>query len=89
MSHQAAAVRFTLGTGQSIGPAKLRELWARACETSDVAVERNGEGYNRERPVYTLFAPSTVGEIGKIEMRFRELLNDLGLRASFVSTSRS
>lgn len=89
MSHHVAAVRFTLGTGQSIGPVKLRELWVRACQSSDVAVERNDRGFNRERPIYTLFASSSVGETGLVEQRLRELLDDSGLRASFVPLPRS
>lgn len=88
MSHHVAALRFTLGNGQSIGPARLRQLWERACGSTDIAVERNDRGYNQERPIYTLFAPSTVGEIGKMEQRLRELLDASGLRASFVPIAR-
>lgn len=88
MSHHVAALRFTLGSGQSIGPTKLRELWIIASQSPDIAVERNDRGYNQERPIYTLFAPSSVGEVGKIEQRLRELLDDMGLRASFVPIAR-
>ncbi len=88
MSHHVATLRFTLGHGQSIGPTKLQELWIIASQSPNVAVERNARGYNQERPVYTLFAPSTAGEISKIEQQLRELLGNLGLRATFVPIVR-
>ena len=88
MSHHVATLRFTLGNGQSIGPQKLQELWILASQSPDVAIERNARGFNQDRPVYTLFAPSTVGEITKIEQLLRDLLGNIGLRATFVPIVR-
>jgi hypothetical protein len=86
MSHQIALFTFTLGTGQSIGPAALQELWRRACESPDVSVGRREPGYRDDRPVYTLFAPTHLGDLAAVELRMRELLDRRGLRASFVAT---
>jgi len=88
MEHHVATLRFTLGNGQSIGPGKLREISIIACRSPDVAVERNARGHNQERPLYTLFAPASVGETSRIEQHLRDLLGGLGLRATFVPVVR-
>lgn len=83
MSHQVAVFRFTLGIGQSIGPVALREIWIRACQSTDVTVGRSGRGYD-DRPTYTLFAPTSLADLPKVEQRVRELLDVRGLRASLI-----
>ncbi len=85
MSHQVALFTFTLGTGQSIGPSSLQELWRRACQSPDVSVGRREPGHRDDRPIYTLFAPTSLGDLPAVELRIRELLDHRGLRASFIA----
>lgn len=82
MKPQIAIFRFTLGPKQSIGPAQLQALWARACQTSQVSVGRsNADG----RPLYSLYASQQLEDLGQVEQRLRRLLDDSKLNASLVA----
>lgn len=86
MKHQIAIFRFTLGNGQSIGPAALQSMWVRACQSPDVTVGRKSSGYaDQGRAIYSLYAPPGLGNISQVEQRLRQLFDESGLRASLVS----
>lgn len=83
---QIALFIFTLDKTQSIGPAALRELWARACGSTQVSVARSvPSGGFRDRPAYTLYAPQNLENLREVELRLRHLLEEAKLNASLTS----
>jgi len=84
--HQIALFTFTLGNSESIGPAALRDLWARASGSSNVSVARRTPAESfRDRPVYTLYAPQDLTDIRDVELRLRRLLESAHLHASLTA----
>ncbi|QNP40525.1 hypothetical protein [Lysobacter solisilvae (ex Woo and Kim 2020)] len=83
MKDQIAIFRFTLSTHQSIGPAQLHALWARACETPHVSVGR-ARGASPDRPTYSLYASQRLENLPQVERRLRLLLEECKLRASLI-----
>ena len=81
---QIALFRFTLSPHQSIGPAQLQALWARACESPHVSVGR-ANGPSANQPTYSLYASQRLENLPQVERRLRELLEACQLRASLVS----
>lgn len=84
MKHQIAMFKFTLGNGQSIGPAALQQLWERCCGTSDVSVGRHVESFGGQRVTYSLYASQHLDNLDKVEMRLRRMLDDGKFSASLV-----
>ncbi len=81
--HHIALFNFTLGNAESIGPAALRELWMRASGIANVSVGRKAPyGGQRDRPVYTLYAPQSLGNLRDVELRLRGMLEAAHLHAS-------
>lgn len=84
--HQIALFTFTLGNAESIGPAALRALWARAAGIGDVSVGRKAlHGSYRDRPAYMLYAPQSLGNLREVELRLRRLLEEAHLSASLTA----
>ncbi len=85
-SHQVAIFTFTLGKDESIGPHALRNLWVRASGTRNIGVSRK-EPYDgqRNRPIYTLYAPQELGDLRSVEQRLRHMLEAAHLHASLTS----
>lgn len=81
MKHHIAIFRLTLGQHQSIGPAQLHALWARACQTPHVSVGRTSAG---DRPTYSLYALQRLENLPLVERRLREALDECKLRASLI-----
>lgn len=82
MKPQIKMFQFTLGPKQSIGPAQLRVLWARACQMPHVSVGRsNADG----RPLYSLYASQQLQDLAMVEQRLRRLLDDSKLNASLIA----
>lgn len=85
MAHLIPMFKFTLGNGQSIGPAELRKLWARACGTSHVGVSRQPGAFGGDgRPTYSLLASQHLQDLPQVETRIRRSLEALHLRASMI-----
>lgn len=84
MKHQIAIFRFTLGPHQSIGPAQLHALWARACQSPHVSVGRHDDRASG-RPTYSLYASQRLEDLPLVERRLREALDHHKLRASLVA----
>lgn len=80
--HQIPLFTFTLGSGGSIGPTHLRAIWKRASGTSAVSVGRKVLPGNQEKPIYTLYAPQSLGDLRGVELRLRQLLEEAHLNAS-------
>ena len=76
MREQIAIFRFRLSNSQTIGPASLKKLWAKACESSDVSVTRiaSGSGYGERGHVYSLWAAPSTRDIAVIETQLLSLL---------------
>lgn len=76
--------QFRLSDSQSIGPAALRGLWARACGSRDVSVQRElrDAGFDKRVPVYLLCGPSRLIQVHALDDRLRELPSGSGLRSS-------
>lgn len=87
MNPQIELFKFTLGTDQSISPTALQALWARACQTSKVAVSRHVPGGLGavERPIYSLYGPQQIHDLPLVEQRLRQLLEDASLRVSLIA----
>lgn len=85
MKHQIAIFRFTLGHGQSIGPAELHALWARACQSPNVSVGRAAGGHGSDKPTYSLYASQQLENLTSVEQRLRQLLDNIQLRASLIA----
>ena len=84
--HQIALFTFTLGNTESIGPAALRDMWMRACGTSNVSVGRRAPAETfRDRPVYTLYAPQGLADIRDVDLRLRRMLESAHLHASLTA----
>ncbi len=85
-SHQVAMFTFTLGRDESIGPHALRHLWAQASGTGDIGVSRKtaAEG-QRNRPIYTLYAPQQLENLRLVESRLRHMLEAAHLHASLTA----
>lgn len=80
--HQIALFTFTLGRTESIGPKALRHLWCGATGIGNVSVgRRQPEGTWRDRPVYTLYAPQSLGNLHEVELRLRYALESAHLHA--------
>ncbi|QSX77856.1 hypothetical protein [Agrilutibacter solisilvae] len=89
MKPQIAMFKFTLGTGQSIGPVALQTLWIRACQSPDVSVGRQPARFGAEdRPTYALYASQHLEDLPQIELRLRRLLEESKLRFSLVPMHR-
>lgn len=88
MKHQIAMFKFTLGNGQSIGPAALQEMWERCCGTTNVSVGRQAESFGRGRATYSLYAPQQLSNLKQVEMRLRRMLEDRMLSASLIPLHR-
>lgn len=83
--HHIALFTFTLGSAESIGPDALRQMWARACGSPNVSVDRKTPyGGPRDRPVYTLYAPQSLANLRDVELRMRGLLEAAHLHASLT-----
>lgn len=80
MKHHIAIFRFTLSPSQSIGPAQLHILWARACQSPNVSVGCTPGA----RPTYSLYASQQLQNVPLVEQRLRQLLDDANLRASLI-----
>jgi hypothetical protein len=76
MREQIAIFRFRLSNSQTIGPASLKKLWSRACESNDVSVTRvaSGFGYGERGYVYSLWAAPSLRDIMAIETQLLNLL---------------
>ncbi|AKC85812.1 hypothetical protein [Pseudoxanthomonas suwonensis] len=85
MKNQIAIFRFTLGSGQSIGPADLKAMWMDACQASNVSVGRVEDTRGADKSVYSLYAPLDIATQPQVEQRLRDLLDQRRLRASLVS----
>ncbi len=83
--------QFRLSDSQSIGPAALRKLWARACGSRDVSVQREvrDAGFGKSVPVYLLCGPPQLIQVHAVEDRLREQLSGSGLIAIFSSVRLS
>jgi len=70
--------QFRLRNGRSIGPAELRNLWATASGSEDVAVSREVRHVDGQRPdaVYLLSASPDLFDLASVETRLRRLLQD-------------
>lgn len=85
-SHHIAVFTFTLGGTASIGPQALRALWAKASGIGNVSVGRKESyGSQGQRPVYTLYAPQSLGNLHDVELRLRRALEDAHLHASVTA----
>lgn len=84
MKHQIAMFKFTLGNGQSIGPAALQGLWERCCGISNVSVGRHAESFGGRRVTYSLYAPQHLPNLEQVERRLRGMLEDGKLSASLI-----
>lgn len=82
MKHQIAIFRFTLSQHQSIGPAQLHALWARACQSPHVSVGRS-DGV-AGRPTYSLYALQRLENLALVEQRLCLLLDQCKLRATLI-----
>lgn len=87
MTSQIEFFKFTLGNDQSISPSALQALWARACQTSQVAVSRHVPGGlgTSDRPIYSLHGPQQLNDLPLVERRLRQFLEDASLRVSLIA----
>ena len=85
MKHQIAMFKFTLGNGQSIGPAALQGLWERCCGTTNVSVGRHAESFGSRRATYSLYAPQQLPDLAQVEKRLRQMLEARKLSASLIA----
>jgi len=81
---QIAMFRFTLGTGQSIGPRDLQSLWVRACRLPDASVGCVPEPRFEDKATYSLYAPQGLEGLAEVEKRLRGLFNERNLRVSLT-----
>lgn len=85
MKNQIPLFKFSLGQHQSIGPAQLQELWARACQSSAVSVGRDAPRMGADsNPTYSLYGSPQIENLPLIEKRLRMLLEESKLRASLI-----
>lgn len=79
-----AMFRFTLGTGQSIGPRDLQSLWESACQVENLSVGcAPGPSY-ADKLTYSLYAPHDLMGLTEVEERLRWLFGERKLRVSLV-----
>jgi len=79
-----AMFRFTLGTGQSIGPKDLQSIWIRASQVPDVSVGCVAGRRPDEKATYSLYAAQSLERLAEIEGRLRRLLDERNLRAALL-----
>lgn len=84
MKTQIPMFRFTVGTGQSIGPKELLALWIQACRTTNASVGRAPNPRSSEKPTYSLYAPQGLDGLADVERRLRTLLDERNLRVSLT-----
>lgn len=89
MKHQIAMFKFTLGNGQSIGPAALQKLWERCCGTTNVSVGRQAESFGGNRVTYSLYASQHLPDLETVERRLRHMLDDGKFAASLIPLHRA
>jgi hypothetical protein len=89
MKHQIAMFKFTLGNGQSIGPAALQQLWERCCGSTNVSVGRHAETFGGHRVTYSLYASQHLPDLEKVEKRLRHMLDDSKFAASLIPLHRA
>ena len=85
MKHQIPLFKFTLGHGQSIGPAALQAMWVRACQSANVSVGRHPGALAQDKPTYALYAAQNLPDLPGVEARLRRLLEAQNLRVSLVA----
>jgi len=73
-----------VGTSQSIGPADLRAMWATACESLDISVNRKMTGASP--PSYGLWVGERFDR-KSAETRMRGLLIARGYRFTLTNTA--
>ncbi len=82
MSKHIALFQFHLRNGQSVGPDKLRRLWASACESTDVSVSRQTRTIGgQSTDLYSLCGSPAMANLPVIERRLRQLLDQARLTA--------
>lgn len=79
-----AMFRFTLGTGQSIGPKDLQSIWTRASQQSDVSVGCVAGPRPHDKATYSLYASQSLEGLAHVEGRLRRLLDERSLRAALI-----
>lgn len=86
MNNHVEFFKLHLVDGQSIGPAALRTLWSRACESNDISVSRQSRrtAYGM-KDVYSLSASPRMRDQPMIESRLKMLLLESRLTASVTS----
>lgn len=85
MKSQIPLFKFSLGQHQSIGPAQLQALWARACQSSEVSVGRDSPRLGADgSPTYSLYGSPRIENLALVEKRLRMLLEESKLRASLI-----
>ena len=85
MKHQIPLFKFTLGHGQSIGPAALQAMWVSACQSPHVSVGRHPGALAQDKPTYSLYAPQHLRDLPQVESRLRRLLEEQNLRVSLIA----
>ena len=79
-----AMFRFTLGTGQSIGPKELQSIWVRASQFADVSVGCVAGSRPDEKATYSLYAAQSLEGLAQVETRLRYLFDERNLRVSLL-----
>jgi hypothetical protein len=78
--------KFSLGSGQSIGPAALRTLWSRACESNDISVSRQTyRAGSSTKNTYLLHASPRLRDLSLVEARLRLLMNEAKLLGTLTA----
>lgn len=78
--------RFTLGNGQSISPRTLRDLWADACQSTDVSVGRQIASFSAGgKAVYSLYADPNLSNLALVEQRLRQRMEQAHLRPALIA----
>ena len=87
-THHVTLIQFRLRNGQSIGPAALRQMWAVACQTADVAVARKAEKdrFGTQSHIYSLCASPRTSDLAAVEGRMQRLLQEAALEATITLT---
>lgn len=79
-----AMFRFTLGTGQSIGPKDLQSIWIRASQAPDASVGCVAGRRPEDKAIYSLYAAQSLERLAEVEARLRRFLDDRNLRAALL-----
>lgn len=86
MNKHIALFQFHLRNGQSIGPDKLRQLWANACQSSDVSVGRQTRTIGGQSvDLYSLCGSASMPSLPSVEQRLRQMLDNARLNAVMTS----